>query len=111
MIHKVLKYGVSYRREWLYMIPHKVRDVVKIHNMSEDPHIIIEGKRLSLPVDTYAANVKMPNVDTFVKFYDTKFNHFYYSTPVSRIISESFFLEIEQDLYFIINNDPIIKAP
>lgn len=109
MLRNLLKYGVSYRREMLYQIPHRVRDVVKMQGLKQIPHVVIGGRKIDLPVDTYIGNIRLPNVNSYLRFYDTKFNYFYNSTPVIRVITESFFLQVEDDMYFVINNDPIVK--
>lgn len=92
MLRWALKCGVTYKRQWLYQIPHKVRDVVRLRNIKSEPYIVIEGKRIDLPVDTFVGNIRMPEVNSFLKFYDGEFNTFYNSTPVMRVISQSFFL-------------------
>jgi hypothetical protein len=28
-----------------------------------------------------------------------------------RVISHSFFVQIQEDMFFVLNNDPIVKAP
>ena len=76
MIRSLLKYPVSYQRQWLYMLPYKLRDIVKLHSapldpsIPSEPYIIINQHRVSLPIDTYVGNVKVPNVNSFLKFYD-----------------------------------------
>jgi hypothetical protein len=107
----LLRFGVSHKREWLYLLPHKVRDVVKLQSPHDKPYVLIDRKKIDLPMDTYLANVRAPDVQNFLKFYDRQFNCFYNSTPVSRVISESFFLGIEEDLYFVMNQDSLLPEP
>lgn len=78
------------------MLSHRVNDIVKIRDIENDPYVIIDGKRIDLPRTTYIGNVKVPNVPSFLKFYDMRFNYYYNSTAVSRVLNESFFLQIEQ---------------
>lgn len=111
MFRWVLKCAVSYKREWLYQIPHKVRDVVRLRNSKGIPYVLIEGKKVELPIDTFVGNIRVPDVNSFLKFYDCEFNTFYNSTPVIRVISHSFFVQIQEDMFFVLNNDPIVKAP
>lgn len=95
MLTTLLRWPISYKREWLYRITHKVRDVVKLHNRTTDPYVIIQQQKIELKPNTYIANVRMSNVDHLLKFYDRQFNCYYHSTPVGRVISESFFVEID----------------
>lgn len=85
--------------------------MVRVQGLQESPFVTIEGRRIDLPLDTYLANIRLPNLNSYLRFYDTRFNYFYNSTPVIRVINESFFLQIEDDLYFVMNNDPIVKPP
>lgn len=72
---------------------------------------MIGGNKIDLPLDTYIGNIRMLNVNSYLRFYDSKFNYFYNSTPVIRVVTESFFLQVQDDMYFVINNDLIVKPP
>lgn len=44
-------------------------------------------------------------------FYDQEFNHFYHTTPIARVIKESFFVEVDSDMYYVITQDSFLKEP
>ena len=105
------KYGVSFKREMLYKLPHKVRDVVKLHSRDNNPYIVVDRKKIELPEDTYIANVKTGSQGNLPNFYDNNFNSFYHATPVSRVLRESFFIEFDENMYYVVNQDKILKEP
>ena len=51
-----------------------------------NPFVIIDGTRIDLPRDTYIGSVKVPKINSFLRFYDMHFNYYYNSTAVARVI-------------------------
>jgi hypothetical protein len=45
-ISKLLNFTISKEREKLYLLSHRVTDVVKIRDIENDPYVIIDGKRI-----------------------------------------------------------------
>lgn len=42
--------------------------------------------------DTFVGNIKIPNSNIPLKFYDSNFNLFYLGTPVFRLLGDIFFV-------------------
>jgi len=104
------RFYFSQERNTLYSISQQVKDVVKIKGYTDKlPYIVIEGERIDLPPSTYAGNIKVPSKNCPIMFYDTHFNLFTFGTPVLRMLVFSFFIKIQDDYYYVINNELFIK--
>jgi hypothetical protein len=45
-ISKLISYSISKEREQLYLLSHRVNDILKIRDIENNPYVIIDGKQI-----------------------------------------------------------------
>jgi hypothetical protein len=107
---QIARYGNLFEKSHLHSITKQVKDVLRVRGLLENaPYIVLEGNRVDLPSDTFLANVSLLKEHQYCQFYDVHYNRFYLGTPLLRIISESFFIQLGQALYYVHTNEPLMR--
>lgn len=105
-------YAFAAERNCLHEITKQVKDVVKLRGLDAgEPYVVLEGRRVELPTDTFLANLAIFKKNAYCAVHDVHYNTFYPGTPVIRVLSGSFFIQINNDCYFVYSNEPLFHAP
>ena len=85
-------YAFAAERNCLHEITKQVKDVVKLRGLDAgEPYVVLEGRRVELPTDTFLANLAIFKKNAYCAVHDVHYNTFYPGTPVIRVLSGSFF--------------------
>lgn len=109
---QLTRYAFAAERNCLHEITKQVKDVVKLRGMdASEPYVMIDGNKVELPTDTFLANLSIFKKNAYCAIHDVHYNTFYPGTPVIRVLSESFFVQINNDCYYVYSNEPLFHAP